>query len=386
MYTRVVEATEGFAQLRGSWDDLLARSGVENPYLSHAWLLSWWEAYAGPSDRLNIVCCFQEGPDSLVGILPLRAWSTSGPLSRRALGYLGAAQVGPGCIADPEAAEAVFEEMASYLVSTRDDWDVLSLQNVDAGSVFLERLLAAFEGTASPVLTEISACPAVELPGTWEAYLRTLSHHGRAAVRRYRRYLDSLGTVEVEYVAGAEQLGDALQDVERLFQDSMRRKFGRPFDVSDRYVRLLTASSERLLAAGSLRLLFIKVDGERVAFVHQIRHGNAMFAFQTGFDTAWEASGVGMVAWGHAVEGAIAEGCRAYDFGTGRALYKERWGATGVRSLCDLSLYGRSPVARVAGVRESAMLRAKRILKPLVPASVRARRTREASWRDLQSF
>jgi len=386
MYVRVVETTEGFARLRDGWDDLLARSGVENPYLSHAWLLSWWEAYAGPYDRLTIVCCFQEGSDSLVGILPLRAWSTSGLLSRRRLGYLGAAQVGPGCIADPDVAEAVFDEMALYVVSTRDDWDVLSLQNVDADSLFLERLLARFDPSGRRALRTTPGCPRVKLPDTWQAFGQTLSKHQRAGIRWRRNRLQSMGEVEIGCVETAGQLREALQDVARLFEHSMRRKFDRPFEVSDRYLRLVTVASERFLALGWLRLLFLKVDGEPVAFVYQLRHGSTMFAFQTGFATEWETHGVGMLAYGYALQAAIEEGCRAYDFGIGRAEYKEQWGAQGVRPLCDLGLYGRSRVAHATSARDNAVRWIMRTLKPLVPASVRARRTREASWRDLQSF
>jgi CelD/BcsL family acetyltransferase involved in cellulose biosynthesis len=383
MHVRTVETTEDFASLRDDWHGLLARSRQENPYLSHEWLMASWEAYAGAEDRLNILCCYRDETDALVGILPICSRPESGLLPSRRLGYFGHLPVGPGCIADPQAAEAVFDEIAAHLHSACNQWDVLSLQNVDSSSAFLARILAQFGRSGRPVVRETLVSPPIELAATWETFLGSVSHHQRSQVRRRRSRLESLGTVELEYVMAAKDLPGALRDAARMFEHSMRRKYGRPFEVSDRYDRLMASMSERFLALGWLRLLFLKVDGERVAFVYQLRHGSTMFAFKFGFDSAWTEQAVGMVALSYAIEGAIVEGCRSYVLG-GYGNLQARWGATGVRSVCDLTLYGRSAIASVIATRDATALRMMRSLKPLVPASVRARRALVISWRELQ--
>ena len=383
MHVRTVETTEDFASLRDDWHSLLARSGQDNPYLSHEWLMSSWEAYAGAQDRLNILCCYRDETDSLVGILPICFRPESGLLASRRLCYFGHLPVGPGCIADPRYAEAIFDAIAAHLYSTRSEWDVLSLRSIDSSSVFLERLLALFDRNGRPLVRETLVNSPLELAATWESFLGSVSRHQRSQVRRRRSRLDSLGTVELEYVVAAEDLPGALQDAARMFEHSMQRKFARPFEVSDRYDRLMASMSERFLALGWLRFLFLKVDGERVAFVYQLRHGSTMFAFKFGFDAAWAEQAVGMVALSYAIEGAIVEGCHSYVLG-GRGNLQERWGATGLSSLSDLTLYGRSAIASVIASRDATAYRMVRSLKPLVPASVRARIALELSWRELR--
>jgi CelD/BcsL family acetyltransferase involved in cellulose biosynthesis len=386
VHLRLIDTTDGFASLRDRWDDVLACSRHDNPFLSHEWLMSWWEAYGGEHDRLHIVCCCRDSPDDVVGILPLYFQHTSGLVKPRTLRYLGQSQVGPGCIATREEEDVVFREFASGLFTTRCEWDVLTLQNVDSDSAFLASLLTLFGRKGRPVRHAVSGCPPIELPNSWDEFLSTLSRNGRRSARRLRLRLESAGRVEVESIMESADLHGALQDVARLFESSMRRKFGRPYVMSERHLQLLTAAAQRFLALGWLRLFFLEIDGQRVAYKYEIRHGDTMFALQTGFDTDWESFGVGEVASGYAIESAITEGCHFYDFGTGWAERKTRWGAEGIRPLSHISLYGQSAVASVVATRDVAARWSKHALKPLVPEAVRARRDQEISWRQLQSL
>jgi CelD/BcsL family acetyltransferase involved in cellulose biosynthesis len=113
-----------------------------------------------------------------------------------------------------------------------------------------------------------------------------------------------------------------MTDARRMLEQSMSRKFRTKFTASQRYRRFIETTSEGLLARGWLRLVFLKVDGQRVAFVRQLRVGRTMFARKTGLDGAWEAQHVGMSVFGHAIQGAINEGCARYDFGAGADPYK----------------------------------------------------------------
>ena len=65
---------------RPDWDDLLRRSGTNEPTLSPLWLLTWWRTYGqGTGRKLRVGLVHQDG--RLVGLVPLlgrRVWHWPG--------------------------------------------------------------------------------------------------------------------------------------------------------------------------------------------------------------------------------------------------------------------------------------------------------------------
>ena len=57
-----------FKDLEGVWNDLLGRSGSDNPFLTFEWLVSWWEAFGRRRDLLVLVA--RKNGD-IIGIAPL---------------------------------------------------------------------------------------------------------------------------------------------------------------------------------------------------------------------------------------------------------------------------------------------------------------------------
>jgi CelD/BcsL family acetyltransferase involved in cellulose biosynthesis len=98
--------------------------------------------------------------------------------------------------------------------------------------------------------------------------------------------------------------------------------------LHDTGVRAMHREAAPLLhAAGLLRLLALRVDGEIVAVVYCLAHAGRWHYYIGGFDSRRAGFGPGTLLVAHAIEQARAEGASAFDFLRGREAYKYRWGA-----------------------------------------------------------
>jgi CelD/BcsL family acetyltransferase involved in cellulose biosynthesis len=92
-------------------------------------------------------------------------------------------------------------------------------------------------------------------------------------------------------------------------------------------------AAPRLLAAGLLRPLSLRIAGKLVAVLYALADAHAVpdrrwFYYLGGFDPDAAALSPGTLLVGHAIEQAQAEGAAVFDFLRGDEPYKQRWGAT----------------------------------------------------------
>jgi hypothetical protein len=64
----VINDLESFNSLAAEWDRLVDRSGVERLFVSHAWLRTWWESFAGERE-LYIITIRKE--HALIAAVPM---------------------------------------------------------------------------------------------------------------------------------------------------------------------------------------------------------------------------------------------------------------------------------------------------------------------------
>lgn len=354
MSVQVIDTLAGFLALRDEWNVLLERSRMSSPFLIHQWLEAWWRGYAGDGDRLQVVCVRDEGTQRLIGVLPACVQRCGGLIPSQRMRFmgdgLGAAQL--DSLIDPDFETEVLEAFHQWLRSNEKKWDVLEFRRLDEHSPFLGMLHSAFSGTGGGLLEGVSAsCPVAILPDTWEEYLQGLSRRERGRVKRWRRELDEAGAVAIERVETRDGLDSALLDALQMFEAGMSVRYGRPYATSQRYREFLHSVSEGLLDRGQLRFVFLTVDGQRIAFILQVRHGHTMFGYKTAFDESWGSHHAGLVLFGYALEEAIAEGCSVNNFGVGVSEYKRRF-SEGVAEMREVTYYDRSLAGRMCAAHD----------------------------------
>lgn len=332
---------DGFALLGDEWDSVLAGSRQDGPFLRHAWLAAWWDAF-GRGCELDVLVC-RDAKGALAGALPLYVRRGQGVLRPRVSRILGDASVGSvglTAFARPEVQEEVFGDLAAEL-RERGGRDLHDLRSMDPAHGFT----ACVDGSRT-LATSRDCCPRVALPREWETYLGSLSKHMRHEVRRSRRRVEERG-LSFEVVSDAAELPGALDDLVHLHELRMRHKLSRPFAVSADWRAFTAATMTTMLAEGRLRLMFLRDAERRLAGLYTFRHGETAYALLSGFDDEAARHDVGRTLWSRAIETAIAEGCATFDMLLGDDRYKFDWGVTHVRRLTRTRVYGRTLAAEL---------------------------------------
>jgi CelD/BcsL family acetyltransferase involved in cellulose biosynthesis len=167
----------------------------------------------------------------------------------------------------------------------------------------------------------------LDLPRSWEAYLSSLSSHGRHAIRRKERKLSREHAVALtDY--GPRRLEEGLHHLQRLH--ALRWGGGGAF--GDRFMeRLHRRFAAALADGGQLWLVTLDLDGVPAAAWYGFSRGDTVYHYQSGRDPRWERDRVGTVLVALMIRRAIERGYRRFDFLRGEETYKAEWTRTARR-------------------------------------------------------
>ena len=216
---KMVSHIDELATYKRRWSALLERSATNEPTLSPAWLLSWWDVFGDEDKRKLSAMLFFEG-ERLVGLAPLlvrRHWYPPAiPFRRVELLASGEPDQDAICseylgvIAERGMEAPVAFAVVEALVSgALGPWDELVLPLLD-GSGPMPALVAETLGKAGflVALTTQSLAPYIPLPNTWDGYLAALPSQRRYVASRAMREFDqwAAGTLAVREVRTASDL------------------------------------------------------------------------------------------------------------------------------------------------------------------------------------
>lgn len=333
----------GIDGLAGEWAELHAADPVATPFTSLGWARAWlaeWDPGAEPA-----IVCVRDGDGALIGLAPL-VQTRRGPL--RILEPLG---IEPGdywdVIARPERRADVLEALAAALAARFTPWDAAYLRYLPPGTGTEEALRAA--GLVIGVRRDVPA-PAIELPDSFDAYLKLLPSNRRQNLKRHLRRLDE-GEVELTEVAGDAELDAALdrwQQLRRMQWDSAGKDIN-PEHLSPRFLALMRA------LAGDALVWEFRHEGRVVGVYVNFADARTFHWYLGGFDPEVTSLGLGKIAIGHSIRTSIDAGRSRYDFGRGAEPYKYWYGAEN-RPLPAFVAGHRGPRSRLALAGVKALL------------------------------
>ena len=229
----------------------------------------------------------------------------------------------------PEGTESCFfSAVLDYLESK--DWHTVNLKSIPEISPTLSWLpeLARARGYSVDVVHE-DVTPGVALPNDWEEYLGALSKKDRHELRRKMRRLGAAEDYKVRLVSSKSPHLDIEMDwFFHLLRASREDK--------DNFLTESRETFFRSLATGmndSFRLLFMELNGERVAGVIYFDYSGSRLLYNSGLDLRFNQLSVGLLLKALSIKGAIEEGLVYFDFLRGPEPYKYDLGGQ------DLSVY-----------------------------------------------
>ena len=298
--------------LRPEWSRLSSRAGA-TPFQSPEWMLAWWRHFG--HSPLRTLAVRHRG--RLVGLAPFFVWID--PEGLRRLLLIG---TGPSdrldVLLDPVHRRETAEAIVSHLEEHQERWDVCDLQQFPPESAFLSEL----PGDAA----EQDACPVLALPGRIEGLSEVVPAGQLKKLHYYRRRAAKEGPLRVEQArrCNFDELFDALLSLHAARWSARDL----PGVLADDGIRMFhREAAAGLLARGALRLYALRLHERIIACFYGFRDARRTYYYLGGFDPRFNHLSPGVLIVGHAIEQAVRDGCRAFDFLRGREAYKYAWGA-----------------------------------------------------------
>jgi CelD/BcsL family acetyltransferase involved in cellulose biosynthesis len=176
-------------------------------------------------------------------------------------------------------------------------------------------------------LTTTGEAPYIELPSTWEAYLKGLSKKHRYSVVRTLRDFEawSGGRHEFVHAATASQLEQGTRILIYLHLRRWQSEEGAGTFRSPRFLAFHDRVMPALHRQGALDLSWLMVRGKPIAAMYNIVWNNKVYFYQCGRDPEVSDSiRPGGVLLAHSIRSAIEAGRREFDFLNDVSRYKSQ--------------------------------------------------------------
>jgi CelD/BcsL family acetyltransferase involved in cellulose biosynthesis len=171
----------------------------------------------------------------------------------------------------------------------------------------------------------------LDLPPTWQEYLRTLTQKQRHEVRRKLRRLWEAGDVNYRMIEDSESVSKSIAIFLRLFRESRQDK---AIFLTARMESFFTSLMKAMAQAGLLRLGILELNALPVAAVMCFDYNNSVFLYNNGYDPKYSFLSVGLISKVLCIKDSVERGRGKFDFLKGAEEYKHRLGGK------EITLYG----------------------------------------------
>lgn len=316
--TQHIQGPQVFGLLAAEWDGLARRSMTDTPFQSLAYQRAWWE-HLGPGELHTLAV--RDPADALLGLGCFF-------LKHDRLHFNGCVEETDylDIIAPADQADTVWRAILDWLDQAEQaDCQGFHLCNIPAASPSRQILpiLAAERGFS--FATEVQeVCPVIDLPTSFDAYLDSLDRQQRHELRRKLRRAEG-AEARLKPITAPDALPEAVDTFLGLLQKSTPEKSGW-LNAGRRAV--FHATAQAALAADTLQLLFLEVEGQPVAALFNFDYKGRIWVYNSGLDPEAHAYlGPGVVLTALSIEQAIVAGRHTFDFLRGNETYKYRFGA-----------------------------------------------------------
>jgi CelD/BcsL family acetyltransferase involved in cellulose biosynthesis len=301
MDTAVLTTTQQLEAAERDWLDLWRELPDATPFQSPMWLLPWWRHFG--SNDLNAIATRDGG--RLRALAPLYVIREDD----ESLGLF----LGTGISDYLDVLGAVPPDL------TKIDCQMWDLQQLRPDSPVLQMPLP--DGWSDNV-EEQDRCVLLSIENAGDELQSLLSTHFRKKLRYYKRALGS--TFED---ANAENL-DALLDALFALHAARWQRRGMPGMLADDVIQRFHREVARaMLDAGALRMHAMRSNDRIVAVFYGFAHHDTVSYYLSGYDPELDKNSPGTLIVAHAIEKAVREGAKTFDFMRGAEDYKYAWGA-----------------------------------------------------------
>jgi len=279
----VVSDPDSFIDMEPLWSDLLEKSGIESPFLTHQWVRTWWESF-GNGNKLHILLVKEH--EEVIAIAPLMLTRrTMYGLPVRCLEFIANVHTPRFDFIVSRRTGDVYRAIWSVLSTQEKFWDVLLLCQVLSDSNTLEefRRFAGQDGMSCGRWISADS-PYLPLREGWEDYFKQINSKHRSNLSRRLRRLSEIGKVEMERISSVDQLEGALEEGFRIEGAAWKDQIATSIQSHPNSRLFYTRLADRFAQMGWFQLNFLTVAGRRIAFHYSLRYADKVYLLKPGYD------------------------------------------------------------------------------------------------------
>jgi CelD/BcsL family acetyltransferase involved in cellulose biosynthesis len=171
----------------------------------------------------------------------------------------------------------------------------------------------------------------LDLPSTWQEYLKILTQKQRHEVRRKLRRWSEAGDVNYHTIDEAESVSKSIAVFLKFFKESNQDK---ATFLSQRIESFFQSMAKAMARSGLLRLGILELNASPVAMVMCLEYNNSLFLYNNGYDPEYSFLSVGLISKILCIKDSVEKGRGKFDFLKGSEEYKYRLGGK------EIALYG----------------------------------------------
>ncbi len=310
---------ESLEELKDSWNELLFSSEQNCIFLTHEWISSWWKCFS--EDNSLEILIFKDEEGSLAGIAPFM-------MKNKTLRFIASQEVSDYCdvITPEERRREFYENLLDYLKTNYSDVAKIELMNIKSSSPTLSFLPSlAPEHGFSASCTEAEVAPLLELPSSYEDYMKGLSKKNRHELRRKLKRIESLEEVRITKVTDTRELRSSLETFIALHKEGSpsKEKFWGKKGMSDFFQEI----ASRLALQKWVELNFLFYEDRIMAALLNFSYLDQVLFYNVAFNKDYARYSPGLFLFNHCIKQVMSEGKRKADFLRGREKYKYYFGA-----------------------------------------------------------
>lgn len=317
LHYKIIKDCNNFEEVKEEWNSLLAHSSSNTIFLTWEWQFSWWKSFGG---ELFIILIYER--KDLLAILP---FLISRKLGFHVLKFIGAPDSDYlGFIIKKSFERIILDYFLNDFLSNNSRIGIIELHSINETSP-LYLLINDVVGNDFNVNYSKKICPYISLPGTYDAYLKSLSSGMRYYIKRKRRKLYRDYCVNVGFVCTKEDLEKRMTDF--ILQHQKRwNTLHKPGAFSNNsFEDFHLKVGKRLLQKGWLKLYYLELNNHPVASYYLFHYKNALYYYLSGFEPEYGKYSPGVVLMEQAISDAINEGLDKFDLMRGEESYKFKW-------------------------------------------------------------
>lgn len=308
------------------WNDLLAGSIGNTPFLRYEYQAAWWEHRGGAEwqdARLVLVTARED--EKLIGIAPLFLAEYDGQTALMLVGSIEISDYLDLIVRADDHARFV-SGLLDFLAaqSEPENWSALDWYNLPDSSPTLAALQAEAVRRGWTHLEEMyRPTPRIALDGSFDEYLSRVEKKQRHEIRRKMRRAEESGRNVRWFISDMKDMNAETE----AFLSLMEHDEGKAAFLRDAMREQMRAVIRTAHENGWLWLAFLEADGQRIAACLNFDYGNKLWGYNAGVNRAFMDISPGWVLLAHTLQWACENNRSEFDFMRGDEEYKYRFGA-----------------------------------------------------------